>query len=393
MSSVLTNNSAMVALQNLKAINANMSQTQNQISTGKAIATAKDNSAIWAISKVMDSDVKGFDAISSSLSLGKSTVSTARQAAESITDILTRMKGTIVAAQEGNVDRTKLDADVKADRDQIESIIKAAQFNGLNLIDGSAPGGTDILASLDRQGNGTVVASKISVSSQNLSLETEENTAALGAAASVNVPASVGGAAETATLNVDSTKLNIGDTLQLSIGDTVVNYKVTSDDLAGEANDNNTNIAQNVATAVAGAGITGVTASSTDGEIELSNSSASALTVGAYSGNIGGLDALKTIDVSTEANAETALKDIETLIQTSINAAAAFGSVEGRITTQSDFIGKLSDALTSGVGAMVDADMEETSAKLQALQVQQQLGVQALSIANQAPQALLSLFR
>jgi flagellin len=81
------------------------------------------------------------------------------------------------------------------------------------------------------------------------------------------------------------------------------------------------------------------------------------------------------------------------MIATAIDSAAAFGSAQGRIETQSDFIGKLTDALKSGIGSMVDADMEEASARLQALQVQQQLGVQSLSIANQAPQSILSLFR
>ncbi|MCK0140094.1 hypothetical protein MWU51_13445 [Aliiroseovarius sp. F47248L] len=81
------------------------------------------------------------------------------------------------------------------------------------------------------------------------------------------------------------------------------------------------------------------------------------------------------------------------MIQTSIDASATFGSVEGRIEIQSNFVGKLSDSLKAGIGAMVDADMEAASARLQALQVQQQLGTQALSIANQAPQNILSLFR
>jgi flagellin len=58
-----------------------------------------------------------------------------------------------------------------------------------------------------------------------------------------------------------------------------------------------------------------------------------------------------------------------------------------------EFVGKLTDLLVSGIGTLVDADMEAASAKLQALQTQQQLGVQALSIANQAPQTILSLFR
>ena len=64
-----------------------------------------------------------------------------------------------------------------------------------------------------------------------------------------------------------------------------------------------------------------------------------------------------------------------------------------RIDTQANFVGKLTDALKAGIGSMVDADMEETSARLQALQVQQQLATQSLSIANQAPQNILSLFR
>ncbi|MEM8657878.1 MAG: flagellin, partial [Pseudomonadota bacterium] len=107
----------------------------------------------------------------------------------------------------------------------------------------------------------------------------------------------------------------------------------------------------------------------------------------------GGLLALGTLDVTTDEGATQALADIETLIQTSIDAAASFGSVEGRIDIQSEFIGGLSDSLKSGIGALVDANMEEASARLQALQVQQQLGIQSLSIANQAPQNILSLFR
>ena len=82
MSSILTNTSAMVALQTLKGINSNLTKTQDEISTGKTVASAKDNSAVWAISKVMEADVNGFKAISGSLSLGECTVAVGRQAAE-----------------------------------------------------------------------------------------------------------------------------------------------------------------------------------------------------------------------------------------------------------------------------------------------------------------------
>lgn len=108
MSSILTNTSAMVALQTLKGINSGLASTQAQISTGKSIASAKDNAAVWAISKVMESDVKGFQGISDSLALGESTVAVARQASETVTNLLTEMKGKIVAAQELNVDKAKI---------------------------------------------------------------------------------------------------------------------------------------------------------------------------------------------------------------------------------------------------------------------------------------------
>ncbi|MFO1210575.1 MAG: flagellin [Amaricoccus sp.] len=84
---------------------------------------------------------------------------------------------------------------------------------------------------------------------------------------------------------------------------------------------------------------------------------------------------------------------VDTLIDTAKAAAAAFGAAQNRIEAQGDFVSKQMDSLKAGVSALVDADMEEASARLSALQTQQQLGIQALSIANQAPQSVLSLFR
>lgn len=89
----------------------------------------------------------------------------------------------------------------------------------------------------------------------------------------------------------------------------------------------------------------------------------------------------------------TSLDAIDDELDTVNAAAAAFGAAQARIEAQRDFLSSQSDALTSGVSALVDADMEAASARLTALQTQQQLGVQALSIANQAPQTLLSLFQ
>jgi len=274
MSSILTNNGAMVALQTLKSINSNLTKTQNQISTGKDIAGAKDNSAIWGIAKVMESDVSGFKAVADSLSLGESTVAVALAGSEQIVNVLNDMKEKVVAATGENVDYAKLGADIAESVAQVTSIINASQFNGMNLLNDDGVNLT-VLSSIDRDNTGAVTASNITVTAVDF------------------------------TSNLD----------------------------------------------------------------------------------------LSDIDVTDSTTAEASITALEAHIQTAVDGAAALGASSKRISDQSVFVGKVMDAMKSGIGSLVDADMEEASARLQALQTQQQLGVQALSIANQAPQSILSLFR
>lgn len=276
MSSILTNNSATVALETLRNINKNLQGVQSEISTGKKVANAKDNAAVFAISTVIESDASSFKQISDSLNLGSATVGVARAASEQIVNSLQEIKDLVVSAQEENVDRAKIQNDIDEKVSQITSVIDAAQFNGQNLLAGT--GSINILSSLNRASDGSVTSASISVDRANL-----------------------------------------------------------------------------------------------DGAFQT---------------------AISAIDVETDnASAAAALTSIETQLGTAIDAAAAFGSSQSRIENQGEFVKSLTDSLTKGVGALVDSDIEAASARLQALQVQQQLGTQALSIANQQPQQLLSLFR
>ncbi len=280
MTSILTNNGAMVALQTLKSINSNLTDTQNQISTGKEINTAKDNSAIWSISKVMEADAKSFEAVEDSLSLGQATVGVAVSAVEQITDILNDIREKVVQATGENVNHTAIGAEITQLSDQVEQIIDAAQFNGANLLDGTSVDGTNaeltVLSSVNRNAGGSgVTVSNITVSAQNFAADLD----------------------------------------------------------------------------------------------------------------------LSSIDVSTASNAESALDDVETFLQQLTESGAEIGAAANRIDRQLEFIGKVKDATKEGIGALVDTDMEEASARLKALQTQQQLGVQALSIANSSPSTLQQLFR
>lgn len=441
MSSILTNNGAMVALQTLKSINANLADTQSQISTGKRVSNAKDNSAVWAISKVMEADVKGFKGISDSLNLGQSTVTVARQAAETVTELLTDIKGKIVAAQEENVDRAKIQTDIDALRDQISAVVGAAQFNGLNLLSNTektaGSGSINVLASLDRSGTG-VLASDITVGKQDLgtgagaidfsatALAGGSDFIAFGTTATQAVTAvnttsltiNIGSQANVATpalAGFDASEaIEAGTGFQLVIsasGGTVpTGFNTVDGDITYVARDGDTaaDVAKGLADAfnkyaeeTLGDDIGAIAATSSGFGLTITGTGVAANTFSVNAEafdpddtTIGGrLEALSDIDVTTQSGVDTALTEIEDLIQTAIDSAATFGSAQGRIETQTSFITGLTDALKSGIGTLVDADMEEASARLQALQVQQQLGVQALSIANQAPQSLLSLFR
>ena len=442
MSSILTNNSAMVALQTLKSINMNLAETQEMISTGKKVSNAKDNSAIFAISKTMESDVQGFKAISESLGLGQSTVAVARQASETVTDLLVEMKGRIVAAQEENVDRDAIQSDIDALEAQINSVVGAAQFNGLNLIDGSTSEAMTVLSSLDRDNSGNVTSSSISVDRQNLSVTTPVEAQVFGPTDLANVAAASaifqGAGADTiaddtaydgtngtedVANDTDVTftvgQVAEGNSYQLILDDVTVNVAGGGSaqaqrtfEYVATATDGTADVARNLADQINsffGAATDGANAYSvtqtdntftiTNGDSTTTNANISMFArvqTGGTPGtdtSSGGLGAVQSIDVTTDAGATSALTAIDGLIDQAINAASSFGSDQGRIETQSQFISNLTDSLTSGIGTLVDANMEEASARLQALQVQQQLAVQSLSIANQAPQTILSLFR
>ena len=104
------------------------------------------------------------------------------------------------------------------------------------------------------------------------------------------------------------------------------------------------------------------------------------------------IDALNVAATGAAAAATLAGK-LDTMFATVKTSLSTLGSASRQIDGQLSFNSKLTDVVTAGIGNLVDADLAKESAKLQALQVQQQLGVQALGIANQAPQTILSLFR
>ncbi len=275
MATINTNPGAMIALQNLNQTNRDLMQVQNRINTGLSVASAKDNGGIFAIAQNMRSDVAGMRAVTQSLDLAVSVTDVALAAGEAISDLLIEMKEKALAASDTSLDtasRSALNEDFTALRNQVNTIVENAEFNGINLIDGSVTGGITALANAD--GSNTIAV-------------------------------------------VDE---------DMSLGGSIVT-------LAAAAS------------------------------------------------------------FATSTQASDIVDDLEASLNNVNSALARLGTASKSLEIHKTFVGKLSDTLEKGIGNLVDADLAKESARLQSLQVKQQLGIQALSIANSAPSTILGFFR
>ena len=272
--SVNNNPGALIALQNLTSTENQLQTAQNEISTGLAVSSPSDNGAIWAIAQNQRATASSLDSVTQSLQRAQSTIDVATSAGQSVSDLLTQLKGKALAASDTSLDtasRAALNADFTSLRNQISTVVSNASFNGANLIDSGAK---NIYALANSAGT-----SSLTVSAQDLSL---------------------GGA----------------------------NVALTA-----------------------------------------------------------------TTSISTATLAQAAIAVVETSITSVNNALAKLGTAENSLTSQQTFVSNLQDTIDTGVGNLVNANLAKESAQLQALQTKQQLGIQALSIANSSSSSLLSLFR
>ena len=271
LNSINTNSGAMIALQNLNTTNADLMVTQQRINTGKKIASAKDNGAIWATARNQSAAASSLNSVKDSLQRGQSTIDVALAAGDTVTDLLGKMKEKALAASDTSLNTASFNAlvsDFTSLRDQITKAVTNAKFNGVSVADGT------------------------------------------------------------------TTKLAF-----------------------------------------------------------LANSDGTAFTVAAKTISLTGLGLTAGSTFATAAAAKTMIATITTALQTATNKLASLGTSSTGLDTHLTFVGKLQDSLDAGVGNLVDADLAKESAKLQSLQTKQQLGVQALSIANQSSSSVLSLFR
>jgi flagellin len=384
LNSINTNVGAQIALQNLNATSQQLQTTQARINTGLKVANSKDNAAIWAIAQNQRSEMGAFNAVKESLQRGQSAVDVALSAGESISNLLGKMKEIALGASDRNLDansRTALQTEFNSLAKQVTSFIQNANFNGVNLLDGSSANGYKALA--NAKGSSTV-----DVASENMRVRTTAGTS--GSVTGNAAPTGVVAGSFTVTLD----------------GGSAVTVNVANgDDAAAIASKTNAAVGSEVASVnssgflvfqsrtygtgstVAVGGFTTTTPASVLGAAPVTVAGAAAV------GGGGLIEIAQNTTFAATTNYAALLKQIDDSVANVANAIGRMGSGSKAMESSLTFVSKLQDTLEAGIGNLVDADLAKESARLQSLQTKQQLGVQALAIANQSSGILLGLFR
>jgi flagellin len=372
----------MAAIRSLSSINRDLGTTQSRIESGFKINKANDDPAVFSIAQRIRADLNGLDKVRDSQAFGKATLSVMRDALTKVSNELATLKGTITQGQQQGIDTNQINAQITNALQNIDVYVGSASFNGVNLLNGTTPSlrvmrditgaATNVAGTNNTTGAGGLNLAGLNVASGAFRL-TFSSTLNPDDGTGFRVIVGTGAAARTFAY-----EFNLNTALAATPGPNTTVRQVEilaadsplqrlskmmtimrQDGFDASFQDDGSIIIRNATNVLnGGVGMTAVT--------------------GATAAAIGGTSAIAQVD--------GALTTVGTRLST---IAAALRQVE----ELNSFSANLRDALREGLGALVDADLAEESARLTSLQTKQQLSVQSISIANQQGQSILSLFR
>jgi flagellin len=392
MDSILNNSAALSALQALQMTQQSLNTVQNQVSTGLSVSSAADNSSYWSIAAQLNADNGVVQASNDALSQGQSILATASSAINSVITTINSIQTALTQATNPGANIGDINTSLASLGQQLTDAVNAASFNGTNVLNGSltsinfvsgfnasATGGTiNTIGFTTSALYGLTTGTPTSTTSQ--SNVTDPTTIAQlqtqFAADSADTTAVTAGTV-TATYGTDAIyedTTNQALTVQsVALDGTATTTTYTALDANGNS------IAQGgtptFATAASYAVTTTVTTPASQ-NLLVQN----------------GTD-LTNINLSGAGAAQTALNAVNQALAAVTDYAALIGATQDRMTTANTFNTALMTNYSNGVAGMVDADMNTASTQLQALQTQEQLGIQSLSIANQNAALILKLFQ
>ncbi len=392
--SVNTNREAMAAIRLLGQTNNQIASSQERVSSGLRVGGARDNASMFAIAQGMRGDIDALRAVRDSIALGQATLGVAVDAAERISDRLNAMKAKVIEGAQATVDQAAIQRDIDSLRAEIDSIAAAANFNGINLLK-AGPDTLTLTTSLERSSPTALATGTLTIAGQ------DSSTGASGLALhQLDITQSGFTGATLTPAIATSQAFNDNDFLEFLVDGQsfgfVINDPGTPATIVNTVpggrlhyveripGENTLETQARLIQAIRDEGFT-VTPTATGG-----------ITVRHAAGNVVADLADLGSGAYTAAVAPAsndALAQVEAAIDRMKQSLSALGTAANRLDSQAAVIAALDDTMVSGLGGLVDADLAAESARLQAQQTRQQLGLQALSIANQQPGSVLSLFR
>ncbi len=392
MNSILNNSAALSALQALQMTQNSLATVENQVSTGLSVASAADNSSYWSIATQLNNDSGIVTASNDALTQGQSVLATANSAVNSVITTLNSMATALTEAQNPGANIGDINTSLASLGQQLTDAVNSASFNGLNILNGS-------LTTLNFVSGYNAGATGGAVNTIGFTASALYGLATGGASTSTTSQSTVTDAATMGELQAQWTA-DAGDTTAVTAGTITATYgtdaiyedttnqalTVQSMALDGTATTttytaldaNGNSVAQGGTPTFAAAASYAVTTTVTSpGSQDLLVQSGTDLT---------------NMSILGASTATTGLAAVNQAIAVVTNYAAQIGATQDRMTTAETFNSNLTTNYANGIAGFVDADMNQASTRLQALQTQEQLGIQSLSVANQNAQLVLKLF-
>jgi flagellin len=393
MDSILNNSAALSALQALQMTQQSLNTVQNQVSTGLSVSSAADNSSYWSIAAELNADSSVVQASNDALSQGQSVLATASSAINSVITTINSIATALTQATEPGAEIGNINTSLASLGQQLTDAVNGASFNGMNVLNGSLTA-LNFVSGFNATATGGTV-NTIAFTAQALyGLTTGGTSTSTTSQSTLTDPTTIGELqTQFATDTADTTAVTAG-TVTATYGDDAIyedtaNQAFTVQSLALDGTATTTTytaLDANGNSIAQGGTPTFATAASYAVTTTVTTPASQNLLVQ------GGTD-LTDINVAGATAAQTALNNVNAALAAVTNYAALIGATQDRMTTANTFNTALMTNYSNGVAGMVDADMNTASTQLQALQTQEQLGIQSLSIANQNAALILKLFQ
>ena len=400
MSVINTNVKALMAQQSMTVSNRDMSKAMEQLSTGKRINSASDDSAGLAISERMTAQIRGLNQAVRNSNDAISLLETAEGAMVEVTSMMQRMRELAVQSSSdtnSTDDRANLDLEFQALATEITRVRDTTQFNGLDLLNGASAFTFQL---------GTDASETMSVTIADIAYSAGTNGTAIGSDMNITAPDGTNG--QIAALDIltfdGSNALAAGQNISLTVGDVTVSYTVTAADVtdtAATASNNSDGVGDKVATTLAAlinsnSSLQGVVnaSASVDGTNVLTLTGIDLNNPYSVTAMIGATDATGvTGDVLTQAAASTAITTIDTALDSIALARGGLGAYSNRLTHAADNLANISANTSASRSRVMDTDYAQATTELARTQIIQQAATAMLAQANQQPQSVLSLLQ